>query len=90
MNQNEKPHKGIIKKWSRVWTEEGLGFAVVGVFVGHPHIDGFGHTSWVVKHDKKTGAIETRNSRYTLIDDEMVRLTTEMLRAFHVEDYEEN
>lgn len=78
MTTFEKPHKGTIYNWFRVpfdkaetenyYKEDvGLGYIIRGTFRDHPHFAGqFGHTSWIMRHDEKTGEIETRNSRYTL------------------------
>jgi hypothetical protein len=67
-----KPHKGIIKNWSKHELkgpeEKGLGYLIVGTCVNHPRFgySKFFHTSYVVEHNEETGEIETRNSRYTL------------------------
>lgn len=66
-----KPHKGKISNWAKRETisQKGLGYYIIGKFVDHPDFAGdFGHTSYVVAHDEVTGEIETRNSRYTLVD----------------------
>ena len=70
-SKSEKPYKGIITDWTRMACPMGLGFYIVGQSKDHPiygptqpgHVF---HTSWVVEHNKKTGEIETCNSRYTL------------------------
>lgn len=70
---SEKPHKGQIEEWHKEPCTGGLGFLIVGRFLDHPErlmaldLGGHGHTSFVVAHDKKTGEIETKNSRYTLV-----------------------
>ena len=65
----DKPHKGSIKNWSKIETDNGLGFYIKGIFVDHPSLtDGYSQTSWVVAQDGNE--IETRNSRYTLIGEE--------------------
>lgn len=66
----EKPHKGRIENWYKAEThpDYGLGYYIRGRFVDHPQFAGeTGHTSYIVAHDKDTGEIETRNSRYTLV-----------------------
>lgn len=72
---SEKPHKGRIADWRRspAFSRDGLGYVIEGVFLDHPdrmtHFDpgGQGHTSVVLAHDEATGEIETKNSRYTLV-----------------------
>ena len=68
----EKPYKGHITEWSKFHTPFGLRYYIFGKFLNHPD---FGqketNTSPVVYHDETTGEIETRNSRYTLIGQEM-------------------
>lgn len=68
----EKPHKGSIKNWFKYDSDKGLGYLIRGEFVDHPAFAGLpdGHTSYVISHDEKTGEIETRNSRYTLVGPE--------------------
>lgn len=62
----EKPHKGRIEHWTKVSYSNGD--IVCGRALDHPAFAGHNiHTSYVLKHDKATGEIETRNSRYTLI-----------------------
>lgn len=65
----EKPHYGRIENWQEeACGKHGLGYLIVGRFLDHPaYALQKGHTSYVVKHDKATGEIETRNSRYTLV-----------------------
>lgn len=72
MNEiNMKPHKGSISDWYKLPTSRGLGYYIMGQFQDHPDFGKkFTNTSWVEKHDLKTGEIETRNSRYTLIGPE--------------------
>ena len=71
-----KPHKCKIRNWGRLPCDGGLGYYIYGEFVDHPD---FGtketNSSYVVKHDTKTGEIETRNSRYTLLGEDQGRLT---------------
>ena len=65
-----KPHKGSLRDWWMLpcGDEHGLGYIICGTFVDHPWFAGrTGHTSYVVAYDERTGEIETRNSRYTLI-----------------------
>lgn len=53
-----------------------LGYIFQGNFVNHPKFRGLdaigGTTSLVVKYDRKTGDVETLNSRYKLIYDDNV------------------
>lgn len=74
MDDGKKPHKGEIKYWTKVECDApGLGYIITGRFMDHPRFAMmWGHTSWVVAHDEKTGEIETRNTRYTLVDEETV------------------
>lgn len=67
-----KPDCGRIQNWRRVDAYGGLGYVILGRFLDHHRLKGCenGHTSYVVKHDEKTGAVETRNSRYTLVGPE--------------------
>jgi hypothetical protein len=74
-----KPYKGVIRNWAvevisedrlgllRTLYGENLGFVIVGTADDHPQ---FGQerirTSVVVKYNKKTGELETLNSRYKL------------------------
>ena len=70
VRDTKKPHLGKITDWqkSEVSAQYGLGYQIVGIFVDHPRFAGMrGHTSYVVAHDEETGEIETRNSRYTLV-----------------------
>lgn len=67
----EKPHRGIIKDWQKIYTygDDGEvdGFVIAGVSVGHERFDGrCMRTSQVVAH--AGDAIETLNSRYSLGD----------------------
>jgi hypothetical protein len=60
-----KPHKGTIDNWYKLPVQGRT--VIIGDFVDHPEFAGKqGHTSYIVKHDKETGEVETRNSRYTL------------------------
>ena len=62
-----KPFRGFLADWSKHPTPHGLGFYLRCKFVDHPYFAGErGHTSYVVKHDKETGIVETRNSIYHL------------------------
>lgn len=64
-----KPHKGTFTNWSIHYGigDGGLGFALVGVFHGHPVFSRKpGHTSEVFAIFPELNMIETRNSRYTL------------------------
>lgn len=67
-----KPDMGRIQNWRRVDACGGLGYVIVGRFLDHTRLIGCAnaHTTYVVKHDEKTGAVETRNSRYTLVGPE--------------------
>jgi hypothetical protein len=66
----EKPHHGRIKNWLKVKCAGGLGFFIVGEFLDHPHFRGPAcYTSHVVALDEATGELETRNSRYRLVND---------------------
>lgn len=70
----DKAFKGSIKNWSKrhCCPDHGLGYIIEGEFVDHPRFAGaYGHTSWVVSHDPSTGHIETRNSRYVLLGEEV-------------------
>jgi len=78
-----KPHKGNIHLWKKLpLTEDqiarcheiykespGLGYLITGWPDGHPRFSNWIRTSWVVKHEGNE--IETRNSRYTLVGDEV-------------------
>lgn len=70
-----KPHMGRIQNWRREDANGGIGYIIVGRFLDHDRLKGSNnaHTSYVVKHDEKTGEIETRNSRYTLVGPESFR-----------------
>lgn len=64
---NSKPHKGRISGWHKHYTYGG--YIIRGRFVDHPEFAGYsGHTSLVLSHNEETGEVETRNSRYTLVD----------------------
>jgi hypothetical protein len=65
---HDKPHKGGITAWRTIdWYGRVI---VIGQFVNHPEFgDRYGHTSYIVNRDGCE--IETRNSRYTLIGDEI-------------------
>lgn len=64
---SSKLHRGRIKDWVFVEFEDGHRM-VNGLFLDHAAFAGKrGHTSFVLSHDEKTGEIETRNSRYTLV-----------------------
>jgi hypothetical protein len=63
-----KPHHGRIANWHRLPCDGGLGYLIIGVSFDHPIYGGSSvHTSYVVAHDRKTGEIRTRNSRYSLV-----------------------
>ena len=65
---DEKPHNGRIVNWHTESCDRGLKYLIRGKFVDHEEFaNEYGHTSYVVSHDKATGEIETRNSRYTLV-----------------------
>lgn len=66
--ERAKPHCGRIKGWSKEPCSGGLGFLIVGDFLDHPRFRGQGHTSAVVSFDEAAGTVETRNSRYQLVD----------------------
>jgi hypothetical protein len=69
---NPKEYKGVIKQWQTVELNSlakdlGLRYVVHGIHYGFGTEPlGWFRTSYVVKHDKETGQIETRNSRFTL------------------------
>lgn len=64
---SEKPHKGRIRNWFKL--PIGDDYIVCGRFMDHPEFASYnGHTSKVLHFDEATGEIETRNSRYTLIE----------------------
>jgi hypothetical protein len=67
-----KPHMGRIEGWRKFHPPgcRGLGYLIEGESLDHPYYKGEGfHTSWVVAVD---GAeVETRNSRYTLVGEEV-------------------
>jgi hypothetical protein len=79
-----KPYKGAITTWHQL-TNYLEKKHVVGFFLEHPHIKGFGYTSEVVKIEGSE--LETQNSRYTLIgpdigyEEYMRRLTEHRRRA---------
>lgn len=70
-----KPFKGLIHEWYKnFFNKEAfpgmnntLGYNIIGKPEGHPQFSGWIITSAVVKHDEKTGEIETLNSRYKLV-----------------------
>ncbi len=64
-----KPHKGRIEKWRKLkYDFGGLGYRIHGTLLDHPSLSGRNATtSLVIKHDQKTGEIETENTRYTLV-----------------------
>lgn len=74
LQPGDKPYFGRITDWRKApaVSGNGLGYVIEGRFLDHPLIKGLGHTSWVVKHDMNTGEIETRNSRYTLVGEELL------------------
>lgn len=63
-----KPHHGRITDWREERCSDGLGYFIRGRIWDNPNVPAgkITHTSYVVKHDEKTGEIETRNSRYVL------------------------
>lgn len=66
-----KPYNGTIENWYMMECNGGLGYYIMGTLMEHPDFGKkFTNTSYVVKHDKLTGDIETRNSRYRLIGPE--------------------
>lgn len=74
-----KPHNGRIASWRHVDVRGKDGELVVtviyGTFLEHPDWGGGpceGRTGPVVFFDAKSGEIETRNSRYTLVGSEQV------------------
>lgn len=69
MGKLKKPHHGRIAGWHKSACDGGLGYVIVGEFLDHPMFRGpMCHTSAVISHDETTGEIETRNSRYTLVE----------------------
>lgn len=80
MNPDMKPYKGKIYHWAKtpiVRVKEleleygesmGLGYFIVGFTTETPRLGSRIRTSWVVKHEGNE--IETRNSRYTLVEEE--------------------
>lgn len=64
----KKPHKGIITNWRKYYLASKDGFLISGRCANHPQFgtNPFFHTSHVLKHNKKTGEIETLNSKYIL------------------------
>ena len=70
----DKPHKGRLYNVEKTaCVDYGLGFLYRCRFADHPRFAGaFGHTSYVVWEGMpdETGAyeIETRNSRYTVVN----------------------
>lgn len=68
-----KPHKGKLVGWHRHECED-TRYIIRGYFDGHPQFHGmYGHTSEVLCHDEATGEIETRNSRYTLVGEPVIK-----------------
>lgn len=75
-----KPHKGRITNWSKEYIPncEGLGYIINGTCNSHPNFETnkWFHTSWVVSftgpaEGETTSEIETKNSRYTLVGEEV-------------------
>jgi hypothetical protein len=65
-----KPHYGRIKNWCFVaGGNNGRNLFVIGDALDHPSIREGISTSTVVRFDAETGEIETRNSRYRLVDE---------------------
>lgn len=69
MTSKEKPHFGRIKGGIKDHTLGDDSYIIRGEFLDHPLHRGMGHTSKVLSHDEKTGEIETKNSRYTIVAD---------------------
>lgn len=76
-----KPFKGNLYHWRKIYfdmkeigerykEDPGLGYVIHGHLDPVPRFGNWWRTSWVVKHDID-GNIETRNSHYTLIGDEI-------------------
>lgn len=63
-----KAYKGEIHDWK--WVRFLDGDCIKGRPVGHPDFVGWIITSKVVSLDRKTGMLETQNSRYKLIGKE--------------------
>ena len=79
----KKPHKGSISSWKKLnvvnpdnaelinkFYGPSLGYVIRGIPSGHPEFENWIRTSLVVKHNKRTGEIETLNSRYKLVGKE--------------------
>lgn len=65
----DKPHQGRIKGW-KIERRRTANFAYIyGEFLDHPGIRGPGWTSRIVSANFETGEVETKNSRYTLVDE---------------------
>ena len=68
MPKVEKPHKGRITDAKRQYV--GKKYVIWGFSDGHEEFHGrYFHTSQVLKHDEETGEIETRNSRYAVVNE---------------------
>lgn len=70
-----KPHHGRLADWHKVssFSDKGTGFCISARALDHPEFKGrLILTSYVISYDEKTGEIETRNSRYTLVDKDML------------------
>ncbi len=79
-----KPYKGRIYNWQKVnipadalemlnkdyGENGGLGYMIAGFTTKEPHLGTFIRTSYVVRHNEKTGLIHTRNSRYYVVGKE--------------------
>ena len=65
-----KPYKGKLTNWKFTDTYGPVKVSapyLLCLFVDHPDFQGkSGYTSWVVRFDKETGQVETRNSLYQL------------------------
>lgn len=78
---NTKPFKGYIRHWARRYfdkswfadniPEANLGYIVTGIPQGHPEFKNWMRTSAVVYFDEYTNEIETLNSRYILVGEEV-------------------
>jgi hypothetical protein len=68
----QKPHKGKIHNWYRWFIGTEGDYVIAGLSEGHPSFAGYQlHTSKVVSENGRE--IETLNSRYTLVGEEVVR-----------------
>lgn len=82
---SEKPYKGQISNWRRrrfqVTPEYAhtLGYCIAGCPSGHPNFTNWIITSAVVKHEGDQ--IETMNSRYTLVDEELPATSTKISKS---------